>query len=68
MATFSLNYDTTFIAEPYREGLEPPIHHWTPSIAPSGLDFVTSDLYPGWKGNLMVASLIQQMLKLCPVA
>lgn len=62
LATFSLNYDSTYIADPYGEGLEPPIHHWTPSIAPSGLDFVTSDRYPGWKGNLLVASLIQQMI------
>jgi aldose sugar dehydrogenase len=62
LATFSLNYDTTHIAAPYGEGLEAPFHHWTPSIAPSGLDFVTSDLYPAWKGNVLVASLVQQLL------
>ena len=39
-------------------GFEPPLHHWTPSIAPSGMAFLTSDRYgAGWKGNLFVGSL-----------
>ena len=41
-----------------KAGMQAPLHHWTPSIAPSGMAFVTSDRYgPGWKGNLMVGSL-----------
>lgn len=41
-----------------REGMEQPLHHWTPSIAPSGMAFVTSDRYgPALKGNLLVGSL-----------
>lgn len=41
-----------------REGLEQPLHHWTPSIAPSGMAFVRSDRYgPAWQGNLLVGSL-----------
>ncbi|MDP2264388.1 MAG: PQQ-dependent sugar dehydrogenase [Hydrogenophaga sp.] len=41
-----------------REGLEQPLHHWTPSIAPSGMAFVRSDRYgPAWKGSLLVGSL-----------
>ncbi|MEX2586119.1 MAG: PQQ-dependent sugar dehydrogenase [Balneolaceae bacterium] len=39
------------------EGLEPPIHHWTPSIVPSGFTFITSDRYPTWKGSILVTSL-----------
>lgn len=62
LATFSRNYDSTFIADAHGEGFEPPVHHWTPSIAPSGLDFVTSELYPEWEGNVLVASLVRQML------
>ena len=39
-------------------GTVPPVHQWTPSIAPSGMAFVTSQRYgPGWQGNLMVGSL-----------
>jgi glucose/arabinose dehydrogenase len=41
-----------------RAGLEQPLHHWTPSIAPSGMAFLTSDRYgAAWKGNLFVGSL-----------
>ncbi len=44
-------------------GLEPPLHHWTPSIAPSGMAFLTSDRYgAAWKGNLFVGSLKFQYL------
>lgn len=38
-------------------GMEQPILHWTPSIAPSGMTFYTGDKYPGWQGNLFVGSL-----------
>ena len=37
--------------------MEDPLHHWTPSIAPCGMSFVTSDRYDAWKGNLLVGSL-----------
>ncbi|KAF1019617.1 MAG: Aldose sugar dehydrogenase YliI [Paracidovorax wautersii] len=41
-----------------RPGMEAPLLHWTPSIAPSGTAFVNSDRYgPGWRGNLLVGSL-----------
>jgi glucose/arabinose dehydrogenase len=46
-----------------RGGLEQPLHHWTPSIAPSGMAFLTSDRYgPAWKGSLFVGSLKFQFL------
>jgi aldose sugar dehydrogenase len=39
-------------------GLVGPLHQWTPSIAPSGMVFLTSDRYgPTWKGNLFIGSL-----------
>jgi glucose/arabinose dehydrogenase len=41
-----------------REGLEQPLHHWTPSIAPSGMAFIASDRYgPQWRGQMVVGSL-----------
>jgi glucose/arabinose dehydrogenase len=41
-----------------KEGLEQPLHYWVPSIAPSGMAFLTSDRYgAAWKGNLFVGSL-----------
>ena len=39
-------------------GMEQPLHYWVPSIAPSGMAFLTSDRYgPAMKGNLFIGSL-----------
>jgi len=38
-------------------GMEQPLHYWVPSIAPSGMAFLTSDRYGAMKGNLFVGSL-----------
>ncbi len=41
-----------------KEGMAQPLHYWVPSIAPSGMAFVTSERYgKAWQGNLMVGSL-----------
>ena len=36
---------------------EVPFYYWVPSIGPSGMAFLTSNIYEGWKGNLFVGSL-----------
>ena len=39
-------------------GMEQPVHYWVPSIAPSGMAFVSSERYgKAWVGNLLVGSL-----------
>lgn len=39
-------------------GMTQPLHYWVPSIAPSGMAFVTSTRYgKDWVGNLLVGSL-----------
>jgi aldose sugar dehydrogenase len=45
-----------------RDDVEPPLHHWTPSIAPSGMAFYTGDDFPRWRGNLFVGALRGQLL------
>ena len=45
-----------------KEGLEQPIYYWDPSIAPSGMDFYTSDKVPAWTGDLFVGALAFRML------
>ena len=37
--------------------MEQPLFYWVPSIAPSGMAFITSNKYPEWKGNVLVGSL-----------
>ncbi|MFY0697527.1 MAG: PQQ-dependent sugar dehydrogenase [Balneola sp.] len=56
--SYGINYNgTSFTDMTEKEGMEQPKTYWDPSIAPSGLDFVTSDLYPGWQGKAIVGSL-----------
>jgi glucose/arabinose dehydrogenase len=62
--SFGINYDGTIITpDTARAGMEQPLHYWTPSIAPSGMTFVTGDKYPNWSGDLMSGSLSFQFLQ-----
>lgn len=62
--TFGEEYGGGKIGEgTHKAGMEQPLHDWVPSIAPSGMAFLTSDRYgPGWRGNLFVGSLKFQYL------
>lgn len=56
--SYGINYNgTQFTQEVAKAGMEAPLHYWVPSIAPSGMAFITGDRYPGWKGDLVVGSL-----------
>ena len=57
--TYGENYGGGKIGEgTAKAGMEQPLHYWVPSIAPSGMAFLTSDRYgAAWKGNLFVGSL-----------
>lgn len=43
-------------------GVADPLWVWTPSIAPSGMAFCTSEYYPGWRGSLFAGALAGQAL------
>lgn len=62
--TYGRNYGSgTRIGEgETREGVTPPVHQWTPSIAPSGLAFYDGDAFPDWRGDLFVGSLKFRLL------
>lgn len=56
--SYGVNYSgTSFTDLTEKEGMQQPIWYWVPSIAPSGMTFVTSDVYPDWKGKVIVGSL-----------
>ena len=56
--TYGINYSGTTITElTEKEGLEQPLYYWLPSIAPSGMAFSSSGIYPDWEGDLFVGSL-----------
>jgi aldose sugar dehydrogenase len=72
VVTYGANYGTgTKIGEGVEKaGMTPPLLHWTPSIAVSGMAFVGSDGNGGarpnnfskWQGNLLVGALAGQMV------
>ncbi|UFH36201.1 PQQ-dependent sugar dehydrogenase [Flavobacterium acetivorans] len=65
IVTYGIDYDGSDIStKTEKKGIENPIYYWVPSIAPSGMAFVTSDRYPDWKGHLLVGSLKFQYLEL----
>ena len=58
--TYGENYGGGPIGEGItaKAGMEQPLYYWVPSIAPSGMAFLTSDRYgPAMKGNLFIGSL-----------
>ena len=64
--SYGINYNgTKFTDKTTLPGMEGPLHQWTPSIAPSGMAFISSDNYPAWKGNLLVGSLKFQYVSNC---
>ncbi|KQU76567.1 hypothetical protein ASC75_02865 [Aminobacter sp. DSM 101952] len=44
------------------KGYEQPLYYWDPSIAPSGLASYQGDMFPEWKGDLLVGSLKFELL------
>ena len=56
--SYGINYSgTKFTDITEKEGMEQPIHYYKPSIAPCGMTFLDSDVYPEWKNNLFIGSL-----------
>ena len=45
---------------PTRPDLTDAIYQWTPVIAASGMAFYTHDLFPSWRGNLLVGGLVAE--------
>jgi glucose/arabinose dehydrogenase len=44
-------------------GMESPLAHWSPSVAPAGIEFYTGDKFPNWKNHLFIACLGGEQLK-----
>ena len=59
VVTYGENYGGGKMGEgTAKAGMEPPLHYWVPSIAPSGMAFLTSARYgAAWQGSLFVGSL-----------
>ncbi|RNI31672.1 PQQ-dependent sugar dehydrogenase [Rufibacter latericius] len=61
--THGIDYNGSKISDlKQKPGITDPIKIWVPSIAPSGMAFVTGDRYKAWQGDLLVGSLSYKFL------
>ncbi len=61
--TYGMNYNgkpITGLTE--MDGMEQPLHYWTPSIAVCGIDFYEGAHFPDWKHHLFVGGLASNEL------
>lgn len=66
--SYGINYDgkpLTNISK--KTGMEDAVKYYIPSIAPSGMAFVTGNRYPEWTGSLLLGSLRFNYLERCVV-
>ena len=40
-----------------KDGMEQPVYYWDPVIAPAGMAFYEADLFPAWKGSILIGGL-----------
>lgn len=40
-----------------RDGMEQPLYYWDPVIAPSGMAFYQGDMFPAWRGSVLIGGL-----------
>jgi glucose/arabinose dehydrogenase len=45
-----------------KAGMEQPVYYWDPVIAPGGMVIYRGDLFPEYRGNVLVAGLVAQAL------
>jgi len=62
--TYGVDYSGGVIS-PYTEwvGMAQPEYYWVPSIAPSGLSVYEADLFPRWRGDLLLGALVDQEVR-----
>lgn len=62
--TYGVDYSGALVS-PYTElpGMEQPLVHWTPSIAPSDMTLYRGTLFPAWRGDLLIASLVERSVR-----
>ena len=57
--TYGKNYSgTTITKNKSLPGMEQPLYYWLPSIAPSSFEYISSEIYPDWKGSLLAGALV----------
>lgn len=62
--THGIDYTFAHVT-PYQEypGMEQPLVYWVPSIAPAGMTWYDGDQFPEWRGNLLIAALVEKSVR-----
>ena len=62
--TYGIDYSGAVIS-PFTEkdGMEQPLLHWTPSIAPSDMIYYENDLYPEFTNSFLVTAFVSKDVK-----
>jgi glucose/arabinose dehydrogenase len=56
--SYGINYNGTTLTDKTKQiGMAQPALYWTPSIAPSGMIYVSSNKYPSLQGKFLVGSM-----------
>lgn len=57
--SYGVNYDGSDVGRGIAamEGMEQPVYFWDPVIAPGGMVFYQGEMFPDWRGDLLIASL-----------
>ncbi|TMM47624.1 PQQ-dependent sugar dehydrogenase [Colwellia ponticola] len=67
--SYGVNYNNTpFTKLTTKPGMEQPKLYWQPSIAPSGMAFISSSKYPQWQGKVLLGSMKFNHLVLLEIA
>ena len=45
-----------------QDGMEQPVYFWTPDVAPAGIAFYSGKLFPEWRDDLFVSTLVGRAL------
>ena len=69
LVSYGRNYDGTTISEsPTRDGVQAPVHTWTPSIGTSGLAFITNAKFGSANGGLATGALAGNYLSILSIS
>lgn len=65
LVSYANNYDGVPIPSPdTRSDLARPSIYWTPVIAPGNMAFYSGNVFPQWKGDLLISGMASQSLSL----
>lgn len=62
--TYGVEYSGARVGEGITalDGTEQPVYYWDPVIAPGGMTFYDGQLFPDWRGDLLIAGLAGQAI------